>query len=105
MMAGARFVEPPEARFYRHRVGDVELIALSDGGLNYPTAMILGNVPAEAASQFKLPERQMFIPYTILLCKTEDNLVLNDVGQATLGTRETRPSPAWITPRQEPTWW
>jgi glyoxylase-like metal-dependent hydrolase (beta-lactamase superfamily II) len=33
-MEGTRPVEPAAARFYRHRVGEVELIALSDGGLN-----------------------------------------------------------------------
>lgn len=84
-MAGARVTEPPAARFYRHRTGDVELIALSDGGLNYPTAMILGNVPPEAIFQYKLPETQIFIPYTILLVKTEDRLVLIDVGAGDLG--------------------
>ena len=59
--------------------------ALSDGGLNYPTAMILGNVPPEGASQYDLPEGQMFIPYTLLLVRTKDNLVLNDVGAGDLG--------------------
>jgi glyoxylase-like metal-dependent hydrolase (beta-lactamase superfamily II) len=63
----------------------VELIALSDGGLNYPTAMIFGNVPPEAASQYSLPEKQVFIPYTILLVKKADRLVLIDVGAGDLG--------------------
>jgi glyoxylase-like metal-dependent hydrolase (beta-lactamase superfamily II) len=77
--------EPPTAQFYKHRIGEVELIALSDGGLNYPTAMILGNVPAEGVAFYNLPEKQMFIPYTILLIKRKDNLVLNDVGAGDLG--------------------
>jgi glyoxylase-like metal-dependent hydrolase (beta-lactamase superfamily II) len=85
MVAGTELLEPPEARFYRHRIGEVELIALSDGGLNYPTAMILGNVPPETVSQCRLPETQIFIPYTILLVKTEDRLVLIDVGAGDLG--------------------
>jgi glyoxylase-like metal-dependent hydrolase (beta-lactamase superfamily II) len=85
MVEGTQLMEPPAAQFHRHRIGEVELIALSDGGLNYPTAMILGNVPPEGTSQYNLPEKQMFIPYTILLVKTEDNLLLNDVGAGDLG--------------------
>ncbi|MGD9145894.1 MAG: MBL fold metallo-hydrolase [Anaerolineae bacterium] len=73
------------ARSYRHRIGEVELIALSDGGLNYPSAMIFGNVPPEAASQYNLPEKQVLIPYTILLVKKEDGFVLIDVGAGDLG--------------------
>jgi glyoxylase-like metal-dependent hydrolase (beta-lactamase superfamily II) len=76
---------PPTARFYKHRIGDVELIALSDGGLNYPTAMILGNVPPEAVAQYHLPKKQIFIRYTVLLIKTKDKLVLIDVGAGDLG--------------------
>jgi hypothetical protein len=37
MVEGTQLTEPPAAQFYRHRIGAVELIALSDGGLNYPT--------------------------------------------------------------------
>jgi glyoxylase-like metal-dependent hydrolase (beta-lactamase superfamily II) len=85
MMEGTQFMEPPAARFHRHRIGAVELIALSDGGLNYPTAMILGQVPPEGASQYNLPEKQVFLPYTILLVKTQDTLLLNDVGAGDLG--------------------
>jgi glyoxylase-like metal-dependent hydrolase (beta-lactamase superfamily II) len=85
MAKGTQFMEPPAAQFYRHRIGAVELIALSDGGLNYPTAMIFGNVPPEGVSQYNLPEKQIFIPYTILLVKTEDRLLLNDVGAGDLG--------------------
>ena len=77
-------IEPPAARYYRHRIGEIELIALSDGGLNYPTSMILGNVPREAASQYNLPEKQIFIPYTILLVKKKDEFVLIDVGAGDL---------------------
>ncbi len=84
-MEGTRPVEPPAARFYRHRIGEVELIALSDGGLNYPAAMILGNVPPEGVAAYNLPEKQIFIPYTILLVKTKDKLLLNDVGAGDLG--------------------
>ncbi len=85
MVAGTRLREPPTAQFYKHRIGDVELIALSDGGLNYPTAMMLGNVPPEGVALYNLPEKQIFIPYTILLIKTKDSLVLNDVGAGDLG--------------------
>jgi glyoxylase-like metal-dependent hydrolase (beta-lactamase superfamily II) len=84
-MKGKQPLEPPAAQFYKQAIDGYELIALSDGGLNYPTTMILGNVPPEGASQYDLPERQMFIPYTLLLIRTEDSLVLNDVGAADLG--------------------
>lgn len=85
MAEGKRRMEPPAARFYKHRIGEVELIALSDGGLNYPTAMIIGKVPPEAASQYNLPETQIFMPYTILLVSMKDTLVLTDVGAGDLG--------------------
>ncbi|MEJ2734060.1 MAG: MBL fold metallo-hydrolase [Anaerolineae bacterium] len=85
MVSGIRLTEPPTAQFYKHPVEEIELIALSDGGLNYPTAMILGNVPPEGSAQYRLPEKQMLLPYTILLIKTEDELVLNDVGAGDLG--------------------
>jgi len=78
-------MEPPAPQYYRHRIGEVELIALSDGGINYPTAMILGNVPPEAMARYHLPEKQIFIPYTILLVKQGDRLVLIDVGAGDLG--------------------
>ena len=79
MVAGTRSVEPPAARFHRHSIGEVELIAHSDGGLNFPTAMILSNVPPVAATRYNLPTKQTFLSYTILLVKTEDKLLLNDV--------------------------
>jgi glyoxylase-like metal-dependent hydrolase (beta-lactamase superfamily II) len=85
MVEGKQRREPPAAQFYRHWIGEVELIALSDGGLNYPTAMILGNVPPEVVAQHHLPEKQMFIPYTILLVKKGDKRVLMDVGAGDLG--------------------
>jgi glyoxylase-like metal-dependent hydrolase (beta-lactamase superfamily II) len=85
MVERTQSMEPPAAQFYKHRIGEAELIALSDGGLNYPAAMIFGNVPPEGASQYNLPEKQIFIPYTILLVKTEDKLLLNDVGAGDLG--------------------
>jgi glyoxylase-like metal-dependent hydrolase (beta-lactamase superfamily II) len=85
MVEGTQLTEPPAAQFYRPRIGAVELIALSDGGLNYPTAMILGNVPPEGMARYRLPEKQLFIEYTILLVKAGDKLVLNDVGAGDLG--------------------
>jgi glyoxylase-like metal-dependent hydrolase (beta-lactamase superfamily II) len=85
MVEGTLSMEPPAAQFYRHRIGAVELMALSDGGLNYPAAMIFGNVPPEGVSQYDLPEKQIFLPYTILLIKTDGKLLLNDVGAGDLG--------------------
>ena len=85
MAASRRPEGPPVARFHRHQLGEVELVALSDGGLNYPTAMILGNVPPEGVAAYDLPETQIFISYTILLVRTPDGLLLNDVGAGDLG--------------------
>jgi glyoxylase-like metal-dependent hydrolase (beta-lactamase superfamily II) len=85
MAESTRAEEPPVARFHRHRLGKVELVALSDGGLNYPAAMILGNVPPEGVAAYNLPETQIFISYTILLVRTPDGLLLNDVGAGDLG--------------------
>jgi glyoxylase-like metal-dependent hydrolase (beta-lactamase superfamily II) len=85
MMGAIQPTEPPAAQFYRHQVGEYELVAISDGGLNYPAPMILGNVPPEKASSYNLPETQIFVPYTILLIKTPDGLLLNDVGAGDLG--------------------
>ena len=85
MVEGTQRMEPPAPQYYRHRIDQVELIALSDGGINYPTAMILGNVPAEAMTQYHLPEKQIFLPYTILFVKMGDKGVLMDVGAGDLG--------------------
>ena len=74
-------------RFYKTEVGDCELIALSDGGLNYSASMIFGNVPKEEASELGLPERQVLIPYTILLIRTADRALLVDVGAGDFGNR------------------
>ena len=78
-------LEPPTAQFHRQVIGEAELIALSDGGINYPAAMIYGNVPPEDATRFNLPERQLFVPYTLLLVRMGRNLVLCDVGAGDLG--------------------
>jgi glyoxylase-like metal-dependent hydrolase (beta-lactamase superfamily II) len=80
-----RSMEPPAARSYTQKFGNYELIALSDGGLNYPAAMIFGNVPPEGKTHYNLPETRTFLPYTILLIKTQDNLLLVDVGAGELG--------------------
>jgi glyoxylase-like metal-dependent hydrolase (beta-lactamase superfamily II) len=85
MKTGSQSLEPPAAQFYRQVIGEVELIALSDGGLNYPAPMTFGNVPAEGAARYNLPERQLFVPYTLLLVKAGSNLVLCDVGAGDLG--------------------
>lgn len=85
--------ERPVAQFYRHRVGEVELIALNDGGINYPGSMIFGKVPPEGVAQYKLPVAQVFIPYTILLIKTQGKLLLNDVGAGDLGNPGDRTFP------------
>jgi glyoxylase-like metal-dependent hydrolase (beta-lactamase superfamily II) len=47
--------------------------------------MILGKVPPEGVERYGLPSAQIFITYTILLIKTGDRLVLNDVGAGDLG--------------------
>jgi len=85
VMERFQFTEPPTAQFYRQKIGAYELVALSDGGLNYPSAMIFGNVPTDDAALYNLPEKQTFLPYTILLVKTKDKLLLNDAGAGDLG--------------------
>jgi glyoxylase-like metal-dependent hydrolase (beta-lactamase superfamily II) len=77
--------EPPVAQFHRHVIGDLELIALNDGGINYPAAMIFGNVPAEGAVRYALPDHQLFLPYTLLLVRSGRSLTLCDVGAGDLG--------------------
>ena len=77
--------EPPEARFFKHEIGAYELIALSDGGINYPGPLFLGNVPPEGVAEYGLPDKQIFNDYTILLIKAGDKLVLNDVGAGDMG--------------------
>ena len=76
----AQPTEPSEPRFSKRQFGDFELIALSDGGLNYPARVLLGNVPSEIASKLNLPEKQIFSQYTILLVKAKEGLLLVDVG-------------------------
>jgi hypothetical protein len=93
VVAETRSMEPPAARFNRHRIGEGELIALSDGGLNFPTSMVLSNVPPEAATRHNLPTKQTFLPYTILLVKTEDKLQLNDVRAGGFGNPGDKVSP------------
>ncbi|WP_343411731.1 MBL fold metallo-hydrolase [Candidatus Amarolinea dominans] len=78
-------VKPPAAQFHRQVIGEVELIALSDGGINYPAAMIFGNVPPEGATRYDLPGRQLFLPYTLLLIRSGRSLTLCDVGAGDLG--------------------
>jgi glyoxylase-like metal-dependent hydrolase (beta-lactamase superfamily II) len=77
----------PEAQFFRRKIGPFEILALSDGGLNYPAPMILGNVPASQAALRNLPDKQVFIWYTIMLIKAGDRLLLNDVGAGDFGNR------------------
>jgi hypothetical protein len=79
MVSGTQVTQPPSARFYRHVIGEYELFALSDGGLNYPSAMIFGNVPPDEFQRYGLPEKQVFVPYTILLVRVGGRLLLNDV--------------------------
>ena len=79
--------EVPKAQFFRREIGPYEILALSDGGLNYPSPMILGNVPAAEAALRNLPEEQVFIWYTIMLIKAGDKLFLNDVGAGDFGNR------------------
>jgi glyoxylase-like metal-dependent hydrolase (beta-lactamase superfamily II) len=85
MVTNARRGAVPEPRFYRQRVGEVELVSLSDGVLNYPARMILGYVPPDRARLLGLPDKQIAIPYTILLIEAEGRLLLNDVGAGDLG--------------------
>ncbi len=93
MPTGNQPLAPPAAQFYRQVIGDVELIALSDGGINYPAAMIFGNVPPEGATRYDLPGRQLFLPYTLLLIRRGRSLTLCDVGAGDLGNPGDRAFP------------
>jgi glyoxylase-like metal-dependent hydrolase (beta-lactamase superfamily II) len=42
--------------------------------------MIFGNVPEVAKKDFRIPDKQVFIYYTIMLIKSKDGFVLVDVG-------------------------
>jgi glyoxylase-like metal-dependent hydrolase (beta-lactamase superfamily II) len=77
--------KPPEPQYFKKQLGEFELISISDGGLNYPVDMVLANIPPENASKYNFPEKQMFFPYTILLIKTKDTLLLCDVGAGEFG--------------------
>jgi glyoxylase-like metal-dependent hydrolase (beta-lactamase superfamily II) len=85
-MNGAYLItKPPEPRFFKKQLGEYELISISDGGLNYAIDMILDRIPQDLISQYNFPEKQIFIPYTILLIKTKDTLILCDVGAGEFG--------------------
>ncbi|MBM4028628.1 MAG: MBL fold metallo-hydrolase [Planctomycetes bacterium] len=85
MKTGDQPLEPPTAQFHRQVIGEAELLALCDGGINYPAAMIFGRVSPEGATRYNLPARQLFVPYTLLLVRRGRNAVLCDVGAGDLG--------------------
>ena len=93
MPTGNQPLAPPAAQFYHRVIGEVELIALSDGGINYPAAMIFGNVPPEDRLRDSLPERQLFLSYTLLLIRRGRSLTLCDVGAGDLGNPGDRAFP------------
>ena len=84
-MKSTQQTDTPIARSHTLALGDFELIALSDGGVNYPAPMILGNVPPREAENRGLPTKQLFVPYTILLIRTGEQNILVDVGAGDFG--------------------
>lgn len=77
-------VEPPAAEFYMLRIGEFELIALGDGGWDYPLANFFPDVPREqlqaALGQYNLTVECVTTPYTYLCVNTGHHAVLVDMG-------------------------
>ena len=79
--------EPPGARIHTETLGEIKLVSISDGGINYPAKMIFGNVPSDQAECLGVPEKQVFVQYTIQLIQTPDRLILVDVGAGDFGSK------------------
>jgi glyoxylase-like metal-dependent hydrolase (beta-lactamase superfamily II) len=83
-----------DTEVYRFKVGDFECMAVSDGSLTYappmfppPATILFSNVPTEVLARVLgehdlQPEQwtEWISPYTCLLVKTADHLVLVDTG-------------------------
>ncbi len=84
MVERTQRMEPPAAQFYMHRIGELELIALSDGGWDYPLPNLFPNVPSEqlqaALGQYNPPMEYVTTPYTYLCVNTGQHAVLVDMG-------------------------
>jgi glyoxylase-like metal-dependent hydrolase (beta-lactamase superfamily II) len=70
--------------YYRFKVGDFECFCINDGGYNYPPEHFFKNVPKEQVEKVlrerNLPVDSIYTPYTHLIVKTENQIVLVDMG-------------------------
>jgi glyoxylase-like metal-dependent hydrolase (beta-lactamase superfamily II) len=73
---------------HRFQLGEFEGYCLSDGSLNYRPEMLFANVPKEELEGLmrlsNLPTEYVTTPYTCLLLRRGDQLVLVDTGAGTL---------------------
>lgn len=73
---------------YQFRLGEFEGYCLSDGSLNYRPEMLFANVPREELQGLmrmsNLPTEYVTTPYTCLLLRRGDQLVLIDTGAGSL---------------------
>lgn len=80
----------PQVAFYRFRIGDIEALALSDGGFAVPPADSPFGVGeprekiAEALDAALLPADKVHVPFTVLLVRIGGELILVDTGAGAL---------------------
>lgn len=70
--------------YYRFQVGDFECFCINDGGLDYKPEHFFKNVPKEQVEkvleEHDLPVDSIYTPYTHLIVKTAEQIVLVDMG-------------------------
>ena len=70
--------------YFRFQVGDFECFCINDGGLNYKLEHFFKNVPKEEVEkvleEHNLPVDSIYTPYTHLIVKTGEHIVLVDMG-------------------------
>jgi glyoxylase-like metal-dependent hydrolase (beta-lactamase superfamily II) len=69
---------------YHFKVGDFDCYCINDGGFTYPPEHFFKNVPKEQVekvlSERNMPIDSIYTPYTHLIVKTKNHLVLVDMG-------------------------
>jgi glyoxylase-like metal-dependent hydrolase (beta-lactamase superfamily II) len=75
--------------YYHFKVGKFSCIALSDGGLNYPTGVFFKGMSSEQVESIlrdhNLPTSHIYTPYTLLYVDTGTHRVLVDTGMGKFG--------------------
>jgi glyoxylase-like metal-dependent hydrolase (beta-lactamase superfamily II) len=79
-----QFESDNKGELYQFEVGDFECFCINDGGLNYKLEHFFKNVPKEQVekvlSEHNLPIDSIYTPYTHLIVKTKNHLILVDMG-------------------------